>query len=161
MAYATPRFDDANLDEIEVVDNWGAKMGNHEKIPSIYSYSPAPNREEQWGLDISEDAVTMVNTKMELHVQDDKIDELELVLQVLNGTCNLDFDNIKSQRGTPKYPVKSPDEVVTDFLTKVFHHVSNDLDHFGSHLRSLMPVDLVITVPVVGAYKSLKSSKSY
>ncbi|PVH78397.1 hypothetical protein DL98DRAFT_590324 [Cadophora sp. DSE1049] len=158
VAYATPRFDDANLDEIEIVSNWGTKMGNHEKIPSIYSYSPAPNGEEQWGVDVTEDAVTMVNTMMELHVQDDKIDELELVLQVLNGTCNMDFENIKAQRGYPKYPVKSPNEVVTDFLSKVFQHLSNDLDHFGSHLRALMPVDIVITVPVQWSYQAKNST---
>ncbi|KAL2073566.1 hypothetical protein VTL71DRAFT_10892 [Oculimacula yallundae] len=158
VAFATPRFDDANLDDIIIVDDWGAKMGNQEKIPSIFSYSPAPNGEEQWGLDIAEDAVTMVNTKMELDVQDDKIDELELVLQVLNGTCNLDFENVKAQRGYPKYPVKSPDQVVTDFLSKVFQHLSNDLEHFGSHLRALMPVDLVITVPVQWSYQAQNST---
>ena len=149
VAYATPRFDDAKLDEIKIVSDWGAGMGSDDKIPSIYSYSPAPEGQRQWGADITEDAVTMVNTKMELRTQDDKMDELELLLQVLNRTCNLDFETIKAQRCHSRYLVKSPNEIVTDFLSKVFRHLYDHHDHLGPLLRSLMPVDIVIAVPVV------------
>jgi hypothetical protein len=125
-------------------------MGNHNKIPSVYSYSPAsPAGEQQWGASLSPDAVTMVNTKMELDVQDDKVDELELILQVLDGTHNLEFDNVKKSRGYPEYTWKNPEEIVTDYLTKVFQHLNQSLEYFGSHLRAQIPVDIVITVPVV------------
>lgn len=84
-------------------------MKTSSKIPSIYSYSPASSPlDQQWGASISDDAVTMVNTKMELDVQENRIDELELILQVLEGTCNLDFDNVKKSRGYPEYTWKDP-----------------------------------------------------
>ncbi len=120
------------------------------KIPSVYSYSPASAPiDQQWGGSISDDAVTMVNTKMELDVQDNKVDELELILQVLEGTCNLDFDNVKKSRGYPEYTWKDPEEIVTDYLKKVFEYLNDAFEFIGSHLRSKIPVDIVITVPVV------------
>lgn len=79
------------------------------KIPSIFSYSPATSAlDQQWGASISEESVTMVNTKMELDVQEKRIDELELILQVLEGTSNLDFDHVKKSQGYPEYTWKDP-----------------------------------------------------
>lgn len=150
VAFATPRSDDASLEDIEIVTNWGSQMGNHNKIPSVYSYSPASSAgEQQWGVSLSPDAVTMVNTKMELDVQDKKLDELELILQVLDGTSNLEFAAVKKSRGYPEYTWKNPEEIVTDYLTKVFQHLNQSFEHFGSHLKARLQVDVVITVPVV------------
>lgn len=150
VAYAFPSSDETRLDEIEVVDNWGPKMGNHHKIPSVYSYSPATaDEEQQWGLSLSPDAVTMVNTKLELDVQDNKLDELELLLQVLNGTRDLDIDNVKKSQGYPDYTWKNPQEIVTDYLTKVFKQVNRSLDQRIAAHRDSISVDVVITVPVV------------
>ena len=125
-------------------------MGNHNKIPSVYSYSPVSAAgEQQWGASLSPDAVTMVNTKMELDVQANKLDELELILQVLDGTCNMEFANVKKSQGYPEYTWKDPEEIVTDYLTKVFQYLNQAVKYFGSHLRAKIPVDIVITVPVV------------
>ena len=150
VALATPRLDDASLDRIFLVDDWG-KMGIHHKIPSVYSYSPAsPAGELQWGASLSEDAVTMVNTKLELDVQGGKLDELELLLQVLDGTSNLEFDRgVKASKGYPEYTWKNPEDIITDYLTKVFHHLNQVVTYFGADLRAKLPVDIVITVPVV------------
>lgn len=150
VAYAFPSSDETRLDEIEVADNWGLKMGNHHKIPSVYSYSPATaDGEQQWGLSLSPDAVTMVNTKLELDVQDNKLDELELLLQVLNGTRDLDIDNVKKSQGYPDYTWKNPQDIVTDYLTKVFKQVNHSLDQRIAAHRDSLSVDIVITVPVV------------
>jgi hypothetical protein len=128
-------------------------MSNAGKVPSIVSYSPA--NDQQWGANISGDSIAMVNTKMELDVQENKIDELELILQLLHGTDNLDFENVRKSRGYPAYTFKTPEEIVGDYLSEIFKHVNKFFDEmimteaFGVNLKEKIPVDLVITVPVV------------
>jgi hypothetical protein len=125
-------------------------MGTHHKVPSIYSYSPVSAAGElQWGTSLSPDAVTMVNTKLELDVQENKIDELELLLQVLDGTKNLGFDHVKKSKGYPDYTWKDPEEIVKDYMTQVFEYLNQALAVFGPDLKAQLPVDIVITVPVV------------
>jgi hypothetical protein len=136
-------------------------MGNKPKIPSVYSYSPAPNGEEQWGESLSPDAVTMINTKLELDVQDNKIGELELIFQVLEGMGNLHFDHVKAAKGYPEYTWKTPEEIATDYLINVFRCVDREVEKFSQRLRARLPVDIVITVPVV-SFKTLNlCSKIY
>jgi len=151
VAFATPRSNTANLKDIQIISNWGLKMGNHDKIPSIYSYSPASKagKEQQWGASISPDAVTMVNTKMELDAQDNKVDELELLLQMLDGTCNLDFENVRRAKGLPEFTWREPEEIITHYLEKVFWCVRGQFEDAGALLMAQIPVDIVITVPVV------------
>jgi hypothetical protein len=91
-----------NIEEIDIIDGWGSSMTNHDKIPSVISYSNAENPkkpEEQWGADISDKAVAMLNTKLELDVQDNKTDELELTLQALDGMGDLNFSKVKEAHG--------------------------------------------------------------
>jgi len=133
-------------------------MSNRPKIPSVYSYSPAPNGEEQWGESLSPDALTMINTKLELDVQDSKIGELELILQVLEGMGNLHFDHVKAARGYPEYTWKTPEEIATDYLTKVFQRVDRVVEKFSPLLKTRIPVDIVITVPVV-SFKAFLCTK--
>lgn len=116
VAFATPKSGNAGLREVEVVRDWGPQMSNSSKIPSVISYTHSIH-DQQWGASISEDAVTMLNTKMELDVLDNKLDELELILQVLEGTCNLDFDNVKKCHGYPEYTGNEPEDVVLCLLT--------------------------------------------
>ncbi|KUJ14621.1 actin-like ATPase domain-containing protein [Mollisia scopiformis] len=159
VAYALPRSDYASLDEVLVVDNWGPQMNITSKIPSIYSYSPATSPlDQQWGASISDDSVTMVNTKMELDVQEKRIDELELILQVLEGTSNLDFEHVKKSQGYPEYTWKDPEEIVTDYLTKVFQYLDDSFEFIGEHLKSKIAVDIVVTVPVRWSYRARNST---
>lgn len=125
-------------------------MGNHDKIPSVISYSPAsPVGEQQWGYSLSPRAVTMVHTKLELDVQENKSDELDLILQVLDGIKNLHFDNVVKSKGYPAYTWKVPEDIVTDYLTKVFDYLEQAMSHFGAELNAQIPVDIVLTIPVV------------
>lgn len=130
-------------------------MSNSLKIPSVYSYSPRTNGAKQWGDSLSHDAVTMINTKLELDVQDNKIEELELILRSLEGMGNLNFEHVKASRGRPEYTWKSPEEIVTDYLTKVFDCVDQEVEKFTPLVKSRIPVDIVITVPVV-SFKNFK-----
>lgn len=124
-------------------------MNSQEKIPSVLSYSPAPNGERQFGADISENAVTMMNFKLELEVQDRRLDELELTLQVLEGTNNLSFKHVKKTGGDPEYSYKPPSDIVTDYLTKVCERAWEVIGPVYRYSNKKPPVDIVVTVPVV------------
>jgi hypothetical protein len=168
VAYGFPSSDPTKPHDIRIIKDWGVP-GAHDKIPSVISYSEATIADEQqWGLDLSPNALAMVNTKMELDVQDRKLDELELILQVLDGVNDLNHDDTIANKGFPEYTWKSPEQgisrmqiqcpseslltfpqVATDYLSKVFQYLDQKVDEFGQKLRSELPVDIVITVPVV------------
>jgi hypothetical protein len=138
------------LDEIDIVEDWGRQMGNSAKIPSVISYSPCTRaQEQQWGASISPDAITMINTKLELDLQDNKSEELDLILQALDGMNNLHFEHVKASKGYPEYTWKGPGDIVTDYLTKIFQYLSLAIKNFSPELRARIPVDIVVTVPVV------------
>lgn len=163
VAFAVATGPNADLDKIYIVDNWGAKMGNAPKIPSVYSYSPKPDTgEEQWGSSLSADAVAMILTKLELDTQEKKSDELEFIIRALDGMENLHFEHIKKVGSLPDYTWKEPEEIVTDYLSKIYEHVmaqvtkGTRMDAGNPQLRSVqqamtskIPIDIVITVPVV------------
>ncbi len=157
MAYAFTDSSKADLSTepgiINIVKDWGREMSNTDKVPSVISYSAVSNDEypeQQWGSDLSPDAVAMVNSKLELDVQDNKSDELDLILQALDGMSDLNFDNVKSAKGYPDYTWKAPEDIVTDYLTKVFEVVQSALaEKLGTEARTRYPVDIVLTVPVV------------
>ena len=124
-------------------------MGNHQKIPSVISYSlKTANREQQWGTDLSPQAIAMVHTKLQLDV-DDVSAELDLILQALDGMHNLDFRYIRDAGSAPKYPRKGPEEIVEDYLTRVFDYLLQAVGSFTQELRDRIPVDIVVTVPAV------------
>lgn len=129
--------------------DWGPRMMNHIKIPSVISYSPPIDNERQFGVDLSLDAVAMVNTKLELEVQDTRLEELDLIIQALDGMEDLGFEHIKQSKGMPAYTWKKPEEVMTDYLTKAFDSFWEATEHMAE-MRSTALIDIVITIPVVG-----------
>lgn len=149
VAIATPTGNRAYLEEIDVVEDWGPGMGNSKKIPSVISYSLKTQRnEQQWGADLSPQAIAMVHTKLQLDVVEAAA-ELDLVLQSLDGMYNLDFGYIKSREGKPKYTCKGPEEIVEDYLTHVFTYLLQAVSAFTTELRREIPVDIVATIPAV------------
>ncbi|KAF2473069.1 actin-like ATPase domain-containing protein [Lindgomyces ingoldianus] len=151
VAYATPLGATCPLEKIDPITDWGEKMDNHDKVPSVISYSqPTRERKEaQWGSDLSPGAVTMVHTKLEL-VVGNVSEELDLLLQSLEGTKNLNFQHVRTStglRGNPEYPHKSPEEIVTEYLTKVFEYLEKVVKDFSEVLRRTISTDIVITVP--------------
>lgn len=149
IAYATHDNSHLDLSEIRPVTNWGDNMSNDIKIPSVISYSLSSLKgEQQFGASLSPDAVTMVNTKLELEAQDKRLDELDLIIQLLEGTDDLNFEHVKSAQGYPGYTWKSPEIIVTDYLTKVFEHFEKATDYLAE-IRNHCPVDIMVTVPVV------------
>lgn len=127
-------------------------MNNSHKIPSIISYSFAPNGERQWGADLSPAAIVHKNIKLQLDVQQRRIDGLELTLEVLEGTGNLSIDHLKRSNRDPAYAYKPPTTIVTDYLTRVFKCAWETIRPRYEALGARKPsVDVVVTVPVVRA----------
>ena len=149
VAYAVHDNSYPELSTIRTVTNWGDDMSNEVKVPSVISYSPSTHkREQQFGASLSPDAVTMVNTKLELEVQDTRLDELDLIIQVLAGMKNLNFEQVKHVQSNPGYTWKGPEDIVTDYLTKVFEHFEKATAYLAE-IKTNVPVDIVVTVPVV------------
>jgi len=123
-------------------------MGNHMKIPSVISYSlRSQANEQQWGTNLSPQAIAMVHTKLQLDV-DDTSAELDLILQELDGMHDLNFQYIVNG-GADKYPRKGPEDIVKDYLTKVFDYLLKAVAPFSEALRKAIPVDIVATIPAV------------
>jgi hypothetical protein len=124
-------------------------MGNHKKIPSVISFSqPTEAMEQQWGSDLSEDAVAMIHTKLELDVQN-VAGELDLMIRALDGMKNFSFQYLRRAGVLPAYTDKSAEQVVTQYLSKVFEYLSRAIEKFSKVLRDQVPVDIVVTVPTV------------
>lgn len=141
-------------------------MANHDKVPSVISVgtllashfertllitihmiqyaSPGPDQEFQWGSNISDEATTMVHTKLELDLYE-VTDELDFMIQALDGMGNLNFRNIE-QSDFPEYSHRSPQEVVTDYLKQVFRFLEHDIDLFKSGVRENFGADIVVTI---------------
>jgi hypothetical protein len=126
-------------------------MSSQPKVPSVYSYSQCTSaQEQQWGASLSPNAIAMINTKLELDVQESKSAELGLILQALDGMNDLRFEHIRLIRGYPEYTWKRAEDIIADYLTKVCEYVLQAVAGFGPDIEAQkMPVDLVITVPVV------------
>jgi hypothetical protein len=61
---------------------------------------------------------------------------------------NLSLDYI-IHVGADKYPRGGPEEIVTDYLTKVFDYLLKALAPFSEAFRRETAVDIVATVPAV------------
>lgn len=127
-------------------------MVNQGKVPSVYSYSqPTAAMEQQWGGSVSPDAVAMVHTKLELDLGTTN-DELDIITQSLDGMGDLSFEHLKTPIGVgglPQYTYTSAEEIVTDYLVKVFEYVRGLVDTFSEAVRGRFPTDIVITIPTV------------
>lgn len=158
IAYATPVGDRFTLSEIDVNGNWGLGQANHQKVPSVISYSdPSDSGEQQWGLSLSPDAIAMVHTKLELDFQT-VYGELDLILESLDGMKNLNFAHVKASGGDPPYTYKSAEQIVTDYLTKVFEFLLQAVKKMTKTLRDTIPTDIAVTIPTGWSPKAMNST---
>jgi hypothetical protein len=137
-------------------------MANHDKVPSVISYSaPSLKGEQQWGSSLSEDAVAMVHTKLELELND-ITKELDSTIQALNGMQNLRFQDLKSSTSEGRflgYTHKGPEEIISDYLNKVLQYLRKDLSPFAELVSDALATDLVVTIPAVSSSISLGTSR--
>ena len=90
----------------------------------------------------------MVHTKLELDVRDTS-EELDLVLEALDGMYNLHFQYVSAAGGLPQYTWKGPEEIVEDYLTKILDCLLREESLFSEELRLRIPVSIVVTIPEV------------
>jgi len=135
---------------------WGDRMDNEEKVPSVQSYSKRSKelQEANWGSDLAPGAVAMKHMKLRLDAQSVS-DEIDFLLQLLDGTRDLNFENIKDAKGMPDYTDKPPEDIVTDYLTNVFRHLLQTVEQWSTEVREKIPTDIVVTIPVVSRAFSL------
>ncbi|KAH8685431.1 hypothetical protein BGZ60DRAFT_522721 [Tricladium varicosporioides] len=161
IAFDTPLGNVVN--HIEVVNVWGNRMQNHDKVPSVVSYSECSYKEnpedceQQWGEDLSPNAVAMIHTKLQLDVNDNDA-ELDLILQALDGMRDLTFQYIKDSGGKPIFPRRTPEEIVEYYLKKLFVHLRNTVDRFSPAFVKTTPVDIVVTIPAEWSYRAKNST---
>jgi len=104
--------------------------------------------EQQWGSDLSQGAIAMIHTKLQLDLQD-VAGELDLMVHALRGMQDLNFEQLKLMGPLPAYTPKSAEDIVTEYLSRVFEHLLEAIEHFSKELREQIPVDIVVTVPTV------------
>lgn len=95
----------------------------------------------------------MIWTKLQLEEQD-RLEELSLVLKALDGMADLDIKKIEESKGLPSFPAKAPVEIVADYLSLVRQHlIEVELEGpnstLGANLLRRTPVDIVLTCPNV------------
>jgi hypothetical protein len=121
-------------------------MENHDKIPSVISYSPGS--EQEWGASVNPKSVAMVHTKLQLEVSETS-EELDFVLQALEGMQDLAFQHIRNAGALPAYTWKGPEDIVGDYLTRMFDSLLEEDLGLTEELRVQTPVDIVVTIPAV------------
>jgi hypothetical protein len=135
-------------DPVKLVQDWPGGVTSI-KVPSEISYSPATSGASQWGGDFAPGSLKLVWTKLDLDRQE-RSEELNMILNALVGTNNLDFDLIQQSQGLPSYPAKDPVDIVADYLEKVrerlWHHLSQT---YPPAVLEATRIDLVFTVPAV------------
>ncbi|KAL5328743.1 hypothetical protein ACEPPN_002247 [Leptodophora sp. 'Broadleaf-Isolate-01'] len=158
VAIATPVGSVADLEEINIIQDWGSSMCNNHKIPSVISYSAARTKEHerQWGSDLSPQAIAMLHTKLQLEVYHTTA-ELGFISNALDLLGNINFQYIKDSGNAPNYLDKEPEQIIQDYLTKVVEHLFQDVRYFTPALIALMPVDIVATVPAEWDYRAKNS----
>ena len=152
---ATPFGRSCALDDIECLQEWQDGMNNTNKVPSRIAYSVGPDGKSEvneWGDAIKSDQLKMVHTKLELD-PGTVLDELESILDILDGMDDLAFETIMSLEldGNPPYTHKTPEAIVTDYLTNVVRSAEANLKVLNPDDRENIPTDIVITVPTVCA----------
>jgi hypothetical protein len=151
IAMAKMQGSHIQLDKIKVNMVYPGPGTNTDKVPSVISYTEPSNKaEKQWGSDLSDNAVVMINQKLELEVRS-LSEELDLIISTLDRVHDLNFGHVKKSPPSPEYTTKGPDLIVLDYLRKVFNHVLPEIDKFvgRSQMRDILPVDIVATIPAV------------
>jgi hypothetical protein len=151
IGYASFSGDSCSLDDIDVVLAWGPTMYSTPKVPSVVSYTPG--HEQQWGRDLSSNAIALIHTKLQLDI-DSVSGELDFILQALDGMKNLRFNAMVADGGLPSYTEKSPEQIVQYYLTKFCDAAlrnlrTDDVDEFSERSLNNISTDIVITHPSV------------
>jgi hypothetical protein len=117
--------DDISLDYIDAIRDWGPRMSNTQAVPSLMGYPPQNGQcERGWGKDISATAIVIQNAR--------------LGLQTLSGTGSEEEDpKEKRLREALRYIGRSAEQVVTDYLRRVFYCLQKTRKRYSDKIPSL------------------------
>jgi len=132
---------------IQPVLDWPGRR-IEQKVSSEISYSPALGGERQWGYDINENSLKWRWTKLELD-QQERPDELRLLLEAVIGMANLDVSKVDQSNGQALAYSKTPERIVADYLSHVREHLVRKLRVEYPDTFTILAIDLVVTVPAV------------
>jgi hypothetical protein len=130
----------------------GAKEWETKEIPSVICFSLTSHGEDQWGSDLSPDAIAMVHTKMELEPQSSFVG-LDLLVHSFDGMHNLHFERRQQMGSIPGYTDKTAEHIFTAYLSRIFDYLSDAVDVL-SNFKDTVLADIVVTVPTVGSRRT-------
>jgi hypothetical protein len=139
--------DRPNREQLQVFKAWGVDA---EKVPSKISYSKASKGNKQWGYLINKDSLVMQWTKLELETRS-TTDELKTLQALMTGhpaiyNYTRDYNRHKHP---PEHLCKSSEEIIRDYLRKVIKEWHESVMKNSKFALDRVPVDIVITHPVV------------
>jgi len=139
-------------DAVQPIVDWPGErvraFRTEQKVPSEISYSAALGGERQWGYDISESSLKWQWTKMELD-QQERPDELRLILEAVDGMKNLDISKVDQSNGQALAYSRAPEDIVADYLSYVREYLVVKLRLLYPDIFTTLAIDLVLTVPAV------------
>ncbi|KAH6663115.1 hsp70-like protein [Halenospora varia] len=126
-------------DKINIIKDWPSNPGVVSKVPSIIAYAEENHddelEEDAWGFSVNGGMTSYVFTKLLLG-QDSRSTETRLKGLFGKGFCTLP-DN------------KSAQDVCTDYLRGIYHHVVKKIEKPNPVLFRVTPLEFWITVPAI------------
>jgi hypothetical protein len=144
VAWVLTAGETPTLADIHAVQNWGSSIGP--KVPSTYTYSA--NRGDSWGYGIGDNAYVIRWTKLELEPPS-LLNALKTLRRTLLEAEQLGFtDENVLQNQIPRHLIRTPPDVMTDYLTEVAACVRRDIESKRDRdTVGKFPMDFVITHP--------------
>ncbi|KAF5704859.1 Hsp70 family heat shock protein [Fusarium globosum] len=138
------------IESVHLIDEWGTtertvgRAGYYKQVPSRIAYEP----ELSWGYDIGPEAKTYCWTK--------------LLLDRFATHSEYDDSSLKSIHGPGLLLVptgKTPEDVVTDFLTQLYSYVMSRLKDKLGPVVKLTPIEFWFTLPALWSLRAEDSTR--
>jgi hypothetical protein len=133
--------EDFCIDDVDILLNWGGDMDNYDNVPSVIAYMHGDQNIElastEWGRNISPDSLIIRNARIGLEPRDTNLPSDSYT------TVQREYlDSVLARAG------KSAEQVVADYLGKVFSHFIQQC-YLWPCMFAELDIDLIITAPSV------------
>jgi hypothetical protein len=142
------------VDDIRTFDAWPKR--SEDKVPSMISYSIAPDGEAQYGYDIAPGSTTLQWNKLELKDPSKRDEELKLFQKAVQDLVHLDKARDPSlteeqaiKLDIPRHVGRSPEEIVSEYMYRIATRFREVIQGYESSEALLQetPIDFVVTHP--------------
>ncbi|KAK4225635.1 hypothetical protein QBC38DRAFT_482384 [Podospora fimiseda] len=135
------------LDDIHVVQHWPGEHGSAHKVPSVFTYSASSGQD--WGYGIGNSAYVIRWTKLRLE-EPSRLDALKIFKSTLRESDKLQFGPHKPHTEVPRHIIRTPADVVNDYLKEVLYETRRDIERqIDPRILRQLPMDVIITHPAV------------